>query len=127
MPARPTAPELTLMLERAHAAFDTLTSRPGATLEWRQYKKDAPWVLKVSQGKRTLFYLRPDRGSFHVTVLLGPRATKAALGGRVSRDLHAAIRGARAYVEGRPVLVVVRSKRDLAGVNQLIDVKLNPD
>jgi len=126
--APPTAPELARLFGRAHAAYEALTERfKRATWEWKRYSKEGPWALKVSAGKRTLFYVKPGRGSFEVTVLLGERATKAALGGRVSKGLHASIQGARAYAEGRPVRVAVKSKRDLAGVNELIDVKLNPE
>lgn len=123
----PTHAELADLLGRAHAAYEALTDRPGATAEWKRYSKEGPWALKVSAGKRTLFYVKPDRGSFEVTVLLGERATRAALGGRVSKGLHASIQGARAYAEGRPVRVAVKSTRDLAGVRELIDVKLNPE
>jgi hypothetical protein len=84
-------------------------------------------VLKVSQADRTLFYVAPCRNEFEVTVVLGERATKAALAGRVRKSLHASIRAAKPYVEGRPVRVVVRSEADLAGVDELLAVKLKPD
>jgi hypothetical protein len=61
-----------------------------------------------------------------VTVVLGQRATVAALAGRVRPELHATIRSARPYVEGRPVRVVVTSKKDLVGVEELVAVKLRP-
>jgi hypothetical protein len=115
-------------LGRAHAAFAALVDRgAGTTREWRRYKKDAPWVLKVNQGSRTLFYLRPDAGFFHATVLLGERAANAALGGRVSEALHESIRAARKYAEGRPVPVTVRTLKDAALVEELLAVKLHPE
>jgi len=114
-------------LGRACAAYAALVERgPKTTLEWKQYRKDAPWVLKVNQGSRTLFYLRPDVGFFHVTVLLGERSTAAALAGRVSEGLHDAIRDARKYAEGRPVRVTVRTKADASRVEELLAVKLDP-
>jgi hypothetical protein len=122
----PTNAELAHLLGRAHAAYEALTDRPGATAEWKRYSKEGPWVLKVSAGKRTLFYVKPDRGSFEVTVLLGERATKAALGGRVSKGLHASIQGAgmrRRTAGPRRRQEQTRS----GGVRELIDVKLNPE
>jgi len=83
-------------------------------------------VLKVSQGDRTLFYVTPKADAFETTVVLGERATEAALRGRVSKKLYASIRAAKPYVEGRPVRVVVRSQADLAGVEELVAVKLDP-
>lgn len=96
------------------------------TTEWRRYNASSPWVVKATLGERTLFYVRPDDGWFEVTVVLGERAAAAALGGRVTKKLHEAISSARRYAEGRPVRVKVKSEKDLAGVEQLIDVKLNP-
>jgi hypothetical protein len=83
-------------------------------------------VLKVSAGERTLFYLTPQANQFEVTVVLGHRATDAALAGRVRPELHATIRSAKPYVEGRPVKVVVTGKEGLVGVEELVAVKLKP-
>ena len=83
-------------------------------------------LLKVSQGDRTLFYVTPKAGSFEATVVLGERATQAALNGGVSKKLHSSIRAAKTYVEGRVVRVVVTDQADLASVEQLVAVKLDP-
>jgi hypothetical protein len=61
-----------------------------------------------------------------VTVVLGARATEAALAGQASKRLHASIRAAKAYVEGRPVSVVVRRMADVADVEELLAAKLRP-
>ena len=123
----PTMRELSARLGASYAAFKALMKRgAGVRFEWKRYSKKSPWVLKASQGDRTLFYATPKVGSFEVTVVLGERATEAALNGRVSKKLHSAIRAARAYVEGRPVRVVVTHQDDLASVDQLVAVKLDP-
>jgi uncharacterized protein (UPF0218 family) len=82
--------------------------------------------LKVSRGDRTLFYATPQRGAFETTVVLGERATEAALSGRVSKSLHASIRAARPYAEGRPVRIMVTGEEDLSAVEELLAVKLDP-
>jgi hypothetical protein len=123
----PTARELTTLLGESYAAFRALTKRTAAvTCEWKRYSKKSPWVLKVSQGDRTLFYATPKVEAFEATVVLGERATAAALNGRVSKKLHPFIRSAKTYVEGRPVRIVVRGEADLASVEQLVAVKLDP-
>ncbi len=124
----PSAREIASLLGESYAAFQTLArGRPGVTCEWKRYSKKAPWVLKVSDCDRTLFYATPQADGFEVTVVLGERATKAALAGRVSKALHAAIRSAKPYAEGRPVRVLVTGEADLAGVAELIAVKLKPE
>jgi hypothetical protein len=121
----PSDSELAKLLGDAYEAFQALASRGGGVVsEWRRYTKQSPWVLKVSHGKRSLFYARPDTGAVRVTVLLGGRAVEAALAGQVSKRLHASIRKARAYPEGRPVGVVVKRMQDLSKVEELIAVKL---
>jgi hypothetical protein len=118
--------ELATLLGRSHEAFQVLARRPGATSEWKRYGKDTPWVLKVEEGERTLYYVTPKPDRFEVTVVLGKRATEAALSGRVRPELHAAIRSANPYVEGRPVRVMVGGMADLEGVAELVAVKLKP-
>lgn len=119
--------ELSVLLDDSLAAFRALTRRSaGAVCQWRRYGRKSPWVLKVSQGKRTLFYVTPKPNEFEVTVVLGQRAAEAALAGRVRASLHAAIRSAKRYVEGRPVRVLVRNEADLAAVEELVAVKLKP-
>jgi hypothetical protein len=113
------------VLGDTYPAFQALVARGGeGTAEWRRYSKQSPWVLKVSRGKRALFYARPDSGGLKVTVLLGGRAVEAALAGGVSKRLHASIRKAKVYPEGRPVSVVVKKPSDLAKVEALVAVKL---
>ena len=121
----PSDAEMAAVLGDAYPAFQALVNRDGkATAEWRRYTKRSPWVLKVSEGKRTLFYARPESGSLTVTVLLGGRAVDAALAGQVSKRLHASIRKAKAYPEGRPVSVVIARPSDLAKVEEVVAVQL---
>ena len=123
-PHPPTESEMAAVLGDAYPAFQALVGRAGAgAAEWRRYTKNSPWVLKVSQGKRSLFYARPDSGHLRVTVLLGGRAVDAALAGRVSKRLHDSIRKAKVYPEGRPVSVWSRAVGSRE-VEELIAVKL---
>jgi hypothetical protein len=123
----PTASDVATLLGKSHAQYELLTRRTGAVCEWRRYGKAAPWVVKVSESDRTLYYITPKSEHFEVTVVLGERAVAAALGGRVGKKLHAAIREARPYVEGRPVRVLVRHKADVQAVEELVAVKLKPE
>lgn len=111
-------------LGEAYQGFQRLVAQagPGAA-EWRKYTKNSPWVLKVSEGKRSLFYARPEAGHLKITVLLPERAVEAALAGRISRALRESIRSAKSYPEGRPVSVLVKRSSDIAKVEALIAVK----
>ena len=123
----PPASELRDLLGCSYEVFDLVAHpRPGVTNEWRCYKKDTPPVLKVIDGQRNLYFVRPDRGCVHVTVVLGPAACDAALAGRVPAHLHDAIRSAPQYPEGRPIQLELRRLADVAYVEALVAVKLAP-
>jgi hypothetical protein len=120
----PTDVEIADVLGDMYPAFQEMAAHGGkASAEWKQYSPRTPWVLKVSLKKRSLFYARPVDGVMHLTVLLGDRAVRAALDGRVRKSLHAAIEKAKVYPEGRPVEVRLRKPSDLAGARELIAVK----
>jgi hypothetical protein len=123
----PTAGELAKLLGDALPAFKALVkSRDGRTSEWRRYSAKTPWVVKVSQGDRTLYYAKPLPEAIEATVVLGDRAAEAALAGAVSRHLHESIRSAKRYPEGRPVRVMVKGMADLGAIEELVAVKLKP-
>ncbi|HSK52275.1 MAG TPA: DUF3788 family protein [Clostridia bacterium] len=113
-------------LGAARPAFDRLRGlRPGTTAEWRRYTKAGPWTLKVTEGKRTLYYLTPGVDEFHVTLILGERATAAALeADDVPAEQKQALREARPYAEGRGIRVVVGGDEDVATIERLLAIKL---
>ncbi|MDH3455806.1 MAG: DUF3788 family protein [Gemmatimonadota bacterium] len=126
VPAPPVG-ELRDLLGRCYRVFDRVAHpSPSVTSEWRCYKKGTPPVLKVIDGKRTLYYVRPDRGSVHVTVVLGRLACDAALAGRVPAHLHDVIRSAKQFPEGRAVRLELHRLADVADVEALLAVKLAP-
>jgi hypothetical protein len=125
--AGPPEVELRRLLGRCYRVFERVAHpRPSVTSEWRCYKKSTPPVLKVMDGKRTLYYVRPDKGSMHVSFLLGRMACAAALAGQVPGHLHAVIRSAKEFPEGRAVRLELRRLADLADVEALLAVKLAP-
>jgi hypothetical protein len=125
--AGPPEGELRDLLGRCYAVFDRVAHPShSVTGEWRCYKKGTPPILKVIDGKRTLYYVRPDRGSVHVSLLLGRLACEAALAGQVPSHLHAVIRSAKEFPEGRAVRLELHRLADVADVEALLAVKLAP-
>jgi hypothetical protein len=125
--AGPTEGELRALLGRCYRLFDEVAHPgPGITGEWRCYKKGTAPILKVIDGKRTLYYVRPDRRSVHVSFLLGRAACEAALAGQVPAHLRDVIRSARQYPEGRAVRLELHRLADVADVEALLAVKRAP-
>jgi hypothetical protein len=125
--AGPPESELRDLLGRCYRVFDRVAHPgPGVTGEWRCYKKGTPPTLKVIDGKRTLYYVRPERGSVHVSFLLGRAACEAAMAGQVPAHLRDVIRSAKEYPEGRAVRLELRRLADIADVEALLAVKVAP-
>lgn len=121
----PSKPELRRLLGRGYPLFERLSHpRPGASGEWRCYKKGTPPVLKVIDGKSTLYYVRPETGGVHVSLLITRRAADAALAGRLPPRVRAALQSAQEFPEGLAVRLTLHRLTDLAQVEVLLAVKL---
>jgi hypothetical protein len=122
--APPSEKRLRERLSPAHVAWTKLLdSRPSLVREWKLYSRKAGFTLRLKDGERTLLYLQPQDGDFRAVVILGEKAVKAALGGRLPSRLRDAIEGARPYVEGRSVSLTVRTPADLRDVRTLLSSK----
>jgi hypothetical protein len=124
----PDADALAERLGPALEAFESLRSlRPTVTSAWKRYSRAAPWTLKVVEGTRTLCYLTPDDGFVAVSIILGNRAAETVFAAPdVSEHVKTLLREARPYVEGRGIRLQVRNHADVALVERLVGIKLNP-
>ena len=125
--AAPPELELRRLLGRSYRLFEKVAHpRPGVSEEWRRYKKGASLVLKVMDGKRTLYYVRPDTGSVHVSFLIARKAKDAALAGRIPRRIRTALQSAREFPEGWAVRLTLHRLAEMADVEALLAIKLAP-
>lgn len=93
------------------------------TAEWKFSTKKTGWVRIIRQGKRALFYMIPDRGSFVVSFVFGEKAAEAVMASEVSAALKEKLAAATPYVEGRGLEVEMGPGDDLAGFRTLLDIK----
>jgi hypothetical protein len=125
--AGPSALELRRLLGRRYALFERVARpRPGVTWEWRCYKKGMSPLLKVIDGKRTLYYVRPEAQSVRVSFLITRRAHDAALAGRLRPRVRGALRSAQEFPEGLAVRLELRRLAEAADVEALLAIKLAP-
>ncbi len=123
--AAPSDAELRRTLGRRFSLFDRVAHPgPAVTHEWRRYRKDAPPLLKVVEGKRTLYYVRPAADAVHVSFLMTRRACESPEARRLPAHLRAAVESAQVFPEGRAVRVALRRLAEAADVARLLAVKL---
>ncbi len=82
------------------------------------------WTLQLKQRKRTVLYLTPCRGHFIAGFALGEKAVKAARQRDLPPSVLTAIDGAKKYAEGRAVRLEVRTKADVAVIEELAAAKM---
>lgn len=123
--AAPPEPALRQLLGRRYPLFEKLAHpRPGVSGEWRCYKKGASLLLKVMEGKRTLYYVRPDTDAVHISFLISRKAKDAALAGRLPPPVRAALQSAQEFPEGLAVRLTLHRLADVAQAEALLAVKL---
>ena len=91
--------------------------------EWKNYGKSSGWVLLVKIKKRTLFYMIPKNGYFSLNFVLGGKAAEAAEESSLPEEIKEKIRSATPYVEGRSVLIDIRSPDQIGLMKLMMGIK----
>jgi hypothetical protein len=121
----PTVARVRTSLGPAVAAWDAfLDPMRGRTIEWKRYRPQDPWSVRVYEGKRTVLWLVPEKGVLRVAVILGEKAVARGLAGRLSQKLRADLQNAARYPEGRAVRYRMKSAARVRDVERLVDLKV---
>ena len=125
----PTDRDVASVLGRATGLWNTLRTTLATQFEplsetWKFSGQKYGWSLQLKQKKRTVVWMTPCKSHFLVGTALGERAVKAAHESDLPTAVIDIIDGAKKYAEGRGVRLEVRTKKDLAAVQQLAAVKM---
>lgn len=126
---KPTDADLAAALGPTKPLWDGLISEMAdlhdvAIQEWSSYSVKAGWALRLKRAKRTILWISPCEGSFHVTFILGAKAVVAARQSRLSARLLRIIDEAPKYPEGTGVRLHIKRLKDIPAVRKLAVVKL---
>lgn len=91
--------------------------------EWRSVPKYG-WTLRLKTKSKTIVYLGPSTGCFRVYFILGPKALVATRESQLPKDILQAIDDAPRHPDGTGVAFVIRRECDLAGIRELVHIKL---
>ena len=96
-----------------------------AVQEWKFYNQQSGWSMKFLLKKRNLFFFGPRDGFFLIAFVFGDKAVAAVQKSDLPKEIIDEIVNARKYMEGRGIRIEVRSKKDVASIIKLIDIKIN--
>ena len=123
--APPSEVRVRRLLGQAVVAWDAfLDPARKRTSEWKRYRPQDPWSLRVYEGQRTVLWLVPEAGLLRVAVILGEKAVAAGLAGSLPQKLKDELRKATPYPEGRLVRYRMRTAARVRDVERLVDLKV---
>ncbi len=98
---------------------------PKAMDEWNYPGQKYGWSFRIKDKKRAIIYLLPRDTYFLVAFVFGEKATLAALGSEIGKNIKTEIESARVYAEGRGFRIEVRNESILPDIKKLVDIKLS--
>ena len=127
--SRPTAEEVRAALGPSAPAWNQfvewIQQEKGVTTEeWKSYSAKYGWSLRLKRKDRTIVYLAPCDGCFHVSFVLGDRAMEATRHTRLPGKVAQTIAGSPHYGEGTGVRLIVKRPADLPPIRKLAEIKL---
>lgn len=94
---------------------------PEIKSEWRYYRDGKSWLLKVTRKSKTVFWLSVIKGAFRITFYFGDTARDLIMKSSLSDKLQEQYNHKTGL---RAVTVIVKNKKDINSVKELIDIKL---
>ncbi len=102
-----------------------INAYPKAISEWNSPGQKYGWSYRIKDKKRAIIYLLPRDKYFLSAFVFGEKATLAALGSDIDKNIKTEIESARVYAEGRGFRIEVRNESILHDIKKLIDIKLS--
>ncbi len=124
---KPTDADVSKVLGSSKALWDQVIDelkKECPTKEWNSYSLKAGWSLKLKKKDRTILYLAPFAGGFHVSFALGDKAVKSARESQLPKSMLKLIAEARKYAEGTAVRFNVTNEADVGAVKTLAAIKI---
>ena len=105
------------LFEYIHASY------PEFAEEWRYYRDGKSWLMKVTQKKKTIFWLSIIEGGFRTTFYLTDKAEAALMSSGLSDELKEQFKSGKQYGKIRGVTVVCKTKRSIEDAKILMEIK----
>jgi hypothetical protein len=111
---QPSDEELQAVLKRSFTHFNKIRELSKDQIqEWKYYGKKNGWLFKVSNKKRSLFYISPLAGSFLAGMTVNEADKELVLQSSCDDVIKSELREAKKYMEGYPIPITIKTKKDL--------------
>jgi hypothetical protein len=97
---------------------------PDFVREWRYYRDGKSWLLKVTQKKKTVFWLSIVKGSFRTTFYFTDKAKDLIMASALSDELKDQFTSGESFGKIKGITIAYAKKQHLADAKILIDIKL---
>jgi hypothetical protein len=97
---------------------------PDFAEEWRYYRDGNRWLLKVTQKKKTIFWLSIIKGAFRTTFYFTDKAEEALMSSGLSDELKEQFKSGKRYNKIKGVTVIHAKKKDVEEAKTLIGIKI---
>ncbi|TAK58274.1 MAG: DUF3788 family protein [Bacteroidetes bacterium] len=92
--------------------------------EWKFYSQKSGWTLKLLHKKRNFFFFTPLKNYFRLGFVFGDKAVAEIERSDLPKSIIDELVNAKKYAEGRGVRIEVKTKKDVAIVKKLVEVKM---
>ena len=99
-------------------------NHPDISAEWRYYNDGKSWLMKVTQKAKTIFWLSVIPGGFRITFYFGDKAEQAIMQSKISDELKTSFIEGKKYGKIRGLTLIMKTKRNVEYVKELILIKL---
>lgn len=91
--------------------------------EWKYYNDGKRWLLKVTEKKKTVFWLSVIPKGFRITFYFSDKAQKQILDSAIADELKDQYINGKRYNKIRGLTIVCTKKRDITSAELLIEIK----
>ena len=99
-------------------------NHPDFADQWRYYRDGKSWLLKVTQKKKTVFWLSVVKGSFRTTFYFTDKAEAALMSSGLSGELKEQFTGGKRFGKIRGVTITYAARENVEEAKILIGIKL---
>lgn len=93
---------------------------------WKFYGATSGWTMQCKRSNKSLCYIQIADKCFYVTIVLSRQAKIKALEEIADESIQQAILQAKDYEEGTSVRLLVKEKKDISAIMELLAIKNQP-